>query len=161
MRVEAGLDTGGVYAQRSVPIGVRTADELRAELVDVGTSLLLDTFTSGLGTPAQQFGEPVYAAKIDPAEMRIDWSLPAEQIDRLVRLGHAWTMFRGRRLKVLEAAPLSMVAPGAPGSVVGDVVSCGSGGVRLVTVQPEGKAAMAASAWLNGARPTADDRLGE
>jgi methionyl-tRNA formyltransferase len=142
MRVEEGLDTGGIYARTVVPIGARSADDLRRELVSTGTDLLLDTFRSGLGTPAEQVGEVVYAAKIDAAELRIDWSASAEQIGRLVRLGQAWTTFRGRRLKVLEVA--------------------GDGSIMLATVQPEGKAPMAAAAWANGARPGSvpSDRLG-
>ena len=45
----------------------------------------------------------MYAAKIDPAELRIDWSRPVEEIDRLIRVGGAWTTFRGDRLKIHAA----------------------------------------------------------
>ena len=88
MAVEEGLDTGGVYARVEVPIGpATTLDELRDELVEVGTRLLVDTLDAGLGEPEPQHGEVTYAAKIDPAELRIDWSRPPAEIDRLVRLG--------------------------------------------------------------------------
>ena len=98
MDVEEGLDTGGTYACVEVPIGAEaTAAELRAELVEVGTPLLVDTLVAGLGTPAPQVGEPTYAEKIDPAELEIDWSRPSAEIDRLVRLGGAWTTHDGRR----------------------------------------------------------------
>ena len=61
-----------------VPIGpTTTAEEMRGELVARGTKLLIDTLDVGLGTPAEQVGTPVHAAKIDPAELRIDWSRPA------------------------------------------------------------------------------------
>ena len=94
-----------MFAREVVPIGERvTAVELRAELVTVGARLLVDSLTAGLGAPQPQRGEPLYAAKIDPAELRIDWSRPAVEIDRLVRLGGAWSTLpveadqgRGRR----------------------------------------------------------------
>lgn len=135
MAVEEGLDTGGVYARQVVPIGPRaTADELRRELVEVGTRLLVDTLAGPLGDPEPQVGEPVYAAKLDPAELRIDWNRPPAEIDRLIRLGGAWTTWRGKRVKI-HAADFD--------------------GERLepTTVQPEGKPAMAYRDWRNGAQP--------
>ena len=89
-----------------MPIGERvTAAELRAELVSVGAQLLVDSLTAGLGAPQPQQGEAVYAAKIDPAELRIDWSRPAVELDRLVRLGGAWSTFRTKRIKIVAAEP--------------------------------------------------------
>jgi methionyl-tRNA formyltransferase len=135
MAVEEGLDTGGVYARVEVPIGTETtADELRTELVEVGTQLLIATLASGLGEPAPQIGEVMYAAKIDPAELRIDWSLPLVEIHRLIRLGGAWTTFRGARFKIHAAHLLD-------GQVVPTIV------------QPEGKPKMHYESWRNGARP--------
>ncbi len=139
MAVEEGLDTGGVYARCEVPIGATTtADQLRAELVAVGNRLLIDTLAAGLGVPDEQVGTPTYATKIDPSELRIDWSQPIEQIDRLIRLGGAWTTFRGARFKI-HAAEL----------VDGRIVP--------TMVQPEGKPRMSADAWRNGARPTDEE----
>lgn len=135
MAVEEGLDTGGVYARVEVTIGPRaTADELRRDLVAIGTDLLVDTLAVGLGEPEPQAGDATYASKIDPFELRIDWNRPAAEIDRLVRLGGAWTTFRGARVKI-HAAELD--------------------GDELVptVVQPEGKPRMAFDAWRNGARP--------
>lgn len=155
MAVEEGLDTGGVYARRTVPIGpTTTADDLRTELVDVGTALLVEQLRAGLGEPEPQRGEPTYAAKIDAGELRIDWSAPPLRLDRLVRLGGAWTMFRGRRLKVL-AAELVGDQPGD--EIVGDRV----GGLRLTSVQPEGKGPMAWADFARGARPAPGERLGQ
>jgi methionyl-tRNA formyltransferase len=147
MDVEEGLDTGGVYARVEVPIGPETtADELRASLVDVATPLLVDTLRSGLGEPAPQTGEPTYAEKIDPAELEIDWRRPAAEIDRLVRVGGAWTTHRGRRLKVWR------VGPGSGGDGVAVVTGDGEDALRLLEVQPEGKGRMAAADWARGAR---------
>jgi methionyl-tRNA formyltransferase len=159
MAVEEGLDTGGVYRSARVPIGPdTTADGLRRELTAVGTGLLLAALADGLGTPEPQAGEVTYAEKIDPAELAIDWHRPAVELDRLVRIGGAWTTFRGKRLKVWTAH-LAPAGP-APGQVDGLVVGAGDGALELVEVQPEGKGRQAAVAWRNGARPTPGERLG-
>ena len=147
MQIEEGLDTGGVYRRATVPIGpTTTGDELRAELVAVGTKLLIDALAEGLGDPQPQQGEPTYAPKLDPAELHVDWSAAPEQIDRLIRLGGAWTTFRGRRLKLIEA---ELVGNEPDDRLGGDRV----GGLRLVRVQPEGRAAMAFADWARGAHP--------
>lgn len=153
MAVEEGLDTGGIYARAELEIGPdETLDELRARLVEVGTTLLVEHLQRGLPAPTPQQGEPTYAAKVDPAELVIDWSAPAEQVHRVVRLGGAWTTHGGRRLKVWR----THVPPSGPGPRV----AAGDGPVELVEVQPEGKARMAATAWANGAHWTDGDRLG-
>jgi methionyl-tRNA formyltransferase len=146
MALEEGLDTGGVYARREVPIGPETtATELRAQLVDVGTDLLVETLGTPLSTwldhASPQFGEVTYAAKLAPADFEIGWDRPVEEIHRLIRVGGAWTTFRGKRLKIVEAR------------LVG-------GQLQPVTVQPEGKAPMSFDSWRNGARPAADELFG-
>ncbi len=160
MEVDEGLDEGGVYAAVEVAIGAHeTAESLRARLVDEGTTLLLSTLAAGLGSPEPQRGEVVYAAKITPADLRLDWSQPAAMVDRVVRVGGAWTTFRGQRLKVCAASVRDHHGLKA-GELDGTRVGCGSGALELVEVQPEGKARQDASAWLNGARIHPDDRLG-
>jgi methionyl-tRNA formyltransferase len=134
MEVAEGLDTGDVYACVDVPIGAReTAAGLRRRLVTAGTALLVDQLRDGLGRPTPQVGEPTYAAKITPEELRIDWTKPAIELDRLVRVGGAWTTWRGKRIKIIEA----------------DIV-----GSRLVPsiVQPEGRRPMAFADWRRGVR---------
>jgi methionyl-tRNA formyltransferase len=148
MALDEGLDTGPVYTCESLAIGAdETAGELRDRLVEIGTRLLVERLSTGLGEPHEQQGEPTYAAKLEPHEFEIDWSRPAEEVHRLVRLGRAWTTFRGKRLRVLKAA---LDGPGftAPNGLV------------LTEVQPEGKGPMAAAAWANGARPQPDEPLG-
>ena len=147
MALEEGLDTGGVYARREVPIGPETtAAELRAELVEVGTSLLVDTLDRPLAgwidDPEPQTGEVTYAAKFTAADFEIDWTLPAVEVHRLIRVGGAWTTFRGKRLKINEARLVD-------------------GRIVPVVVQPEGKAPMAFDAWRNGAQPTPDELFGD
>ena len=128
-------------------------------MVDLGTALLVDRLAGELGEPTPQQGEPTYAAKIDPAELELDLRRPAVEVARTVRLGRAWTTFRGSRLQVLAAEP---VPEGPPeGTIDGLVVGCGEGtGLALVTVKPEGKGAQPASAWRNGARPQPGETVG-
>ncbi|MGH9109508.1 MAG: methionyl-tRNA formyltransferase [Acidimicrobiales bacterium] len=164
MALEAGLDTGPVYARREVPI--EPGDDLaslRERLVAVGSRLLVETLAGPLPPPVPQEGEPTYAAKVDPAELELDWDAAAGELGRLVRLGRAWTTWRGRRLRVLEAEVVAR-PPGAaaciPGALEGVVACAGAGALRLVRVQPEGRAAMDADAWRRGARPVPGERLG-
>jgi methionyl-tRNA formyltransferase len=163
MALEEGLDTGPLYAVQERIIGMdETLDELRSDLVGIGTRMLLDLLDAGLPVPRPQEGEPTYAAKIDPAEYRLDWSRPAVELHRVVRLGQAWTTFRDRRLRVLRTrvAPVTALAPGEvdPAALL---VGAGEGALELVEVQPEGKGPQAAAAWRNGARLQVGQRLGE
>lgn len=167
MQIAEALDAGVVYASEEVPIGVDdTAAELLDRLTEVGTTLLLDTIAAGTWDGVDQQGEVTYAAKIDPEERQIDWSLPAVDVHRWVRVGGAWTTAKGKRLKVHRTALVDAAAtvdepsPRAPGLVSGELVATGDGWLRLVEVQPEGKPRVDAAAWANGARLGADDRLG-
>jgi methionyl-tRNA formyltransferase len=185
MAIDEGLDTGPVYARVETPIlPHESADELRARLAELGTALLLERLQGGiatLGTPTPQVGEALYAAKIDRDELRIAWQRPAVELDRLVRVGRAWTTFRGRRL-IVERARVAEergpsadsrvpggdagtarggLVPPAPGSLVGDEVVCGLGRLELLAVRPEGRAELAFEAWRRGARPRAGECLGE
>ncbi|MBI1845156.1 MAG: methionyl-tRNA formyltransferase [Actinobacteria bacterium] len=169
MALEAGLDTGPVHECVSTPIDdEETADELRSRLVELGTEMLVRNLVDGLGTARPQEGQSTYAAKIDPRELEIDWRRPASEIHRLVRLGAAWTTFRGRRLKVRRATGTgsAMVAdveltPGAVSTTsAGVLVGTGTGPLELVEVQPEGKPAQRARDWANGARPGPAEHFG-
>jgi methionyl-tRNA formyltransferase len=147
MRLEEGLDTGGIYATRTVPIGETTvASELRENLVDVGVELLVDTLSQPLetwiGECRPQQGEPTYAAKFSAADFEIDWAVPVVDIHRLIRVGGAWTTFRSKRLKINSA----------------DLVD---GRIVPTVVQPEGKTPMPFDAWRNGARPSSTELFGD
>jgi methionyl-tRNA formyltransferase len=160
MDIGIELDTGDVYGRTVTPIAAGdTLATLRARLIELGSDLLVETLSADLPTPSPQSGEISYAKKISVAELEINWTLPASTIERLVRLGGAWTTFRGTRLKVHEVA--FGAAAGAPGTIDGLIVGCGEGALELVVVQPEGKARQDAGAWRNGARPSSDDRLGQ
>jgi methionyl-tRNA formyltransferase len=170
MAVEAGLDTGGIYAEAATTIGEdETAEELRARLVGLGCRLLEKHLTegrAGLPLARDQAGTPSYAEKILPSERELHWDQPASQLRRVVRVGRAWTTFRGHRLGVVTASgvPEGTGVParaGAPGSLDGTAVRAGDGSlVRLVTVHPEGKRPMAADQWIRGVRPGPDEHFG-
>ena len=173
MAVEAGLDTGPIYAEEDTPIDeAESVDELRRRLVAIGSRLLethLADGLSGLPTPHPQVGEPTYAEKIRPEELELHWEEDAAQLRRVIHLGRAWTTFRGKRLRVLRAEPVptddgdSAAAPegASPGALDGEVVTAGEGSrLRLVTVQPEGRQPMAAADWRRGVRPEPGERLG-
>jgi methionyl-tRNA formyltransferase len=163
MRLEEGLDTGPIHGCRRVPIGPEeTADQLRAALVEEGTDLLLQELRDGLTPPVPQEGAPTYAAKIEPAELRLDWTRPAAELHRVVRLGRAWTTFRGRRLRVLRArvVPVPAGRRREPGELTGLIVAAGQDALELIEVQPEGRLPMTATEWHNGARPVGRDLLG-
>ena len=160
MDIGIELDTGDVYTRTVTSIAADdTLATLRARLISLGSELLVETLSTDLPVPVPQSGEISYAKKISVAELEIDWTMPASTIERFVRLGGAWTTFRGTRLKVHEVALRAAV--GAPGTIDGLVVGCGEGALELVVVQPEGKARQDAAAWRNGARPSSDDRLGQ
>ncbi|HEX2737098.1 MAG TPA: methionyl-tRNA formyltransferase [Acidimicrobiia bacterium] len=158
MALEAGLDTGPVYARVSTTIGAHeTAGELHGRLVELGTDLLVATLPSiGTATPEPQAGEPTYAEKLTVEEFELDWSRPAMELARLVRAGNpkpgAWTHASGKRLKVLRAHPVDGEAPA--GAVVAPAsVGSGRGLLALDEVQPEGKRPMNGIDWVRGVRP--------
>ncbi len=160
MDIGVELDTGDVYAESRTEIASNdTLTTLRERLVQMGATLLVDSLKQGLPGPQPQTGEVTYAKKISSADLNIDWARAASDVDRLVRLGGAWTTFRGTRLKIHEVSVVS--GQGMPGSVDGLVVACGEGAVELLVVQPEGKAKQEANSWKNGARVTSTDRLGQ
>jgi len=167
MAVEPELDTGAVYRRDEIEIsGCDTLDTLRARLVQMGTKQLTAALEEGLGRPEPQVGRPVYAEKIRKSELQIDWVSSAAEINRIVRVGGAWTTWRGKRLKITEAVVLAGSATddgsgdSAPGSIDGVVVATGNGSLRLVEVRPEGRGPVPAEAWVNGARPVPTDRMG-
>jgi methionyl-tRNA formyltransferase len=161
MQIVEALDAGDVLD--CVEIDIEPTDTLatlRARLADAGTALLLDALRNGLPPATPQVGEATYAEKIDPVELELDWSRPAVELARVVRLGGAWTTFRARRLKVWDARVRGGEGALAPGEVAGTQVGTGTGALELVTVQPEGKPRQEAMAWRNGAHLAPGERLG-
>jgi methionyl-tRNA formyltransferase len=167
MQMEAGLDTGPVLLSRAIPIG---AEETAGDLHDRLSALGAEAITEALArfddlTPVPQPETGVtYAEKIDKAEARLDWTRSAAVIDRQIRglspFPGAWTMINGMRVKLLRSR--MDAGSGAPGEVLaGLTVACGTGAVQITEVQPEGKPAMTAEAYLRGARIAAGTVLGD
>ena len=159
MDVAEGLDTGDVHAVREVEIDSReTAAELTDRLATVGADLLVATLGSGLGVGVPQSDEGVtYAHKLTSEDRHLDWGRSAVELSRVVRIGGAWTTFRGERFKVVEAVPVERSVTGPVGTVVDGVVACGGAtALELTKVQPQGRQAMDAASWANGARANGD-----
>ncbi len=172
-RLEAGLDTGPVYGVVTEPIGLRdTAGDLLARLSVSGARLLvatLDGIAAGTLEPEPQPAEGVsLAPRIEPADARVDWSLPAHVVDRRIRgvtpAPGAWTTWRSDRLRLGPVEPLPSSLGLAPGELsvgtTGVLVGTGRGAVRLGEVQPAGKRMLPAADWVRGARPAPGERLG-
>lgn len=164
MQMERGLDTGPMLAVESLPITRQTTGELTGELAGLGARMMVGVLAKlpGLAATVQPGEGILYAHKIDKAEARIDWAQPAIAIDRLVRAMQpspgAWFESGGARVKLIAAEPSE--GSGAPGCFLGeDQVATGDGALRLLTVQPEGKARMPAADWLRGRRLSAGDRV--
>ena len=167
MQMEAGLDTGPALLRRAIAIGTtQTASDLHDQLARLGAEAIVTALANlDTLTPEPQPDEGVtYAAKIDKAEARVDWTRPAVEIDRQIRglspFPGAWTMIAGKRVKLL-ACQLAAGA-GPPGSVLSDLtIACGQGAITITALQPEGKPRMEAEAYLRGARIAPGVVLGE
>ena len=160
MRVRAELDAGEVFdCRRLVIADDDTADSLRASLNRVGVPMLVGAIRGGFSVPVPQRGEPTYARKITPEDLRLRWDSP-QTVSRQVRVGGAWAVVAGKRIKIHEcriASDVLMPHGSQPGDAFagqGNVCVVTAGGViELVTVQPEGRARMTATSWWNGIRP--------
>lgn len=162
-QLEAGLDTGPILASEAVAIGaLETAGHLLARLAGLGATVLastVDALAAGTASPSPQQGEATLAPKLTLADGRLDWTEPAGRVFARLRgctpEPGAWTTVGGRRLKILDAVPARDAPAIAHGEVLtaaGRVVAgCGTGALELVRVQPEGRGAMPADAWLRGA----------
>ncbi len=163
MAVAPKLDTGAIYRQQVMPIDTSIMlDELRSRLVETGSTMLVEALRSGLGEPVDQVGEATYATKLEPAEYELNFDRPAIEQHRMVRLGSAWTTFRGKRLKVLSAEVVGLADDRSePGTYDGEAIATPEGALRLVSVQPSGKRVMDAAAWFNGVQPKVGERFGQ
>jgi methionyl-tRNA formyltransferase len=175
MRMEEGLDTGPVLLSETVEIrDDDSAGALQDRLALVGAQLLprfLSALARGAIVETPQAAEGVtYAAKISPAEAKIDWTLPARAVDCHIRglspFPGAWFAAKGERVKALMSRPAQMsptAHAGAPGDILDTderlVVACGSGAVELSRLQRAGKAPQDAAAFLRGFALARGERL--
>ena len=172
MSMEAGLDTGPVYARTEVTIGEReTAGELHDRLASTGARLLtenLNTIVNGaLNAVAQDDTAATYAPKIKSADAELTWSRSATALDRIVRAYNpvpgAWFMLGDERIKCWQArrcdAGDAGNADGAQAGTVlaadaaGIVIACGAGALRLESLQRPGKRAVTAGEFAAQSDP--------
>ncbi|HTK14414.1 MAG TPA: methionyl-tRNA formyltransferase [Xanthobacteraceae bacterium] len=167
MKMDEGLDTGAMAMAERLSIGPdMTAGDLHDALARLGADAMLralgalerDTLTL---TPQPEEGV-TYAAKIEKAEARIDWTRPARDVHNHIRglapFPGAWCEFHGEKTPVRIKVLRSTCVDGqgtfdtAPGAVLDDAltIACGDGAVRLTEVQRAGKQPMAAQDFLRG-----------
>ncbi|MDO8826763.1 methionyl-tRNA formyltransferase [Methylophaga sp.] len=175
MQMDAGLDTGPVLQRAEIPIEASdTGEQLHDKLATLGADTLLKTLENfehlqALASP-QNDAESCYAAKLHKAEANIDWSQPAEQIDRQIRAFNSWpvaqTPWQDKMLRIWNAA---VIAPphqnAAPGTIIqvdrhGIDIATGNGAIRVLTLQAPGKKAMPVTDFLNAHPLKAGDHFG-
>ncbi|MCG7522111.1 methionyl-tRNA formyltransferase [Ruegeria sp. Ofav3-42] len=166
MQMEAGLDTGPVLLREETDIGIEeTTDQLHDRLSVMGANLIVEALRDlpNLTPEPQPEVGVTYAAKIDKAEARIDWSRTAVEVDRQIRglspFPGAWTEFEGARIKLLASRMAE--GQGIPGQVLDDAltVACGEGAVDLLRLQRAGKGAQDKETFLRGLSIPAGSRL--
>jgi methionyl-tRNA formyltransferase len=163
MKMDAGLDTGDVAMAEHLAITDNmTAADLHDALAPLGADLMVRAMGAlergRLQLSRQSEDGVTYAAKIDKAEARVDWSKPAREVLRHIHglspFPGAWcelaTDGEAARLKILRCEPARGV--GAPGEVLDDrlTIACGQGAIRILELQRAGKAPMKAADFLRG-----------
>jgi methionyl-tRNA formyltransferase len=159
MKMDVGLDTGDVaMAERLAITDNMTALDLHDRLSRLGADLMVRAMAAlargGLQLKQQSEDGVTYAAKIDKAEARIDWTRPAREVLRHIHglspFPGAWAELENARVKILRCELAK--GAGAPGEVLDDhlTIACGEGAIRLIELQREGKARMQAADFLRG-----------
>ena len=173
MYMAKGLDTGDILEQAETDIlPTDTGESLTDKLAELGAELIISTMDKlqqGTVTPVpQDDSAATYAAKLDKEMGLLDFSLPAQELERTIRALTPWpgtfTYLDGKKLKILSADVTE--ASGEPGEFTeitkkSLTVACGCDGLKIKTLQPEGKKPMDTAAFLNGNHLTAGMRLGE
>ena len=169
MQMEAGLDTGPVLYRETISIAPdETTAALHERLSDLGARSIVQSLKdlSQLQARPQSSVGICYAQKIDKSEAQIDWSLPAEILDRQIRglspFPGAWAMLRGERVKFLGSALISCEQPlASAGTVLDDDlgIACGSGALRITRLQRAGKSAQSSADFLRGTPVIAGEQL--
>ena len=172
MQMDKGMDTGAIYVQEATPISADdTSATLHDRLAELGAQMLrsfLDDIVNGrLQAKAQDDELATYAPMIKKEAGQIEWQESAAAIDRLIRAMTPWpgayTEWDGQYLKILAARPQPArslgVQTGTVALVDGELlVQTGEGALALDQVQPSGKKAQDAEAFVRG-RPQFDGAL--
>jgi methionyl-tRNA formyltransferase len=165
MQMEAGLDTGPVRLEGRTPVDGKTAGQLTAELSAMGARLMVEVLGDVERYPAMPQPEDgvTYAAKIDKAEARLDFSKSAVEVERQVRAFNpapgAFFEVHGERVRVHAAEILA--ERGETGTVIDDqmAIACGEGAIRPILVQRAGRGVMTSEELLRGFSIPAGTRL--
>ncbi|MCF6220373.1 MAG: methionyl-tRNA formyltransferase [Robiginitomaculum sp.] len=162
MQMGVGLDTGPILMSELIAIqDDDNAATLSERMSRIGAGLWPQTLAAlGRGglVPTEQQGEPTYAAKIDKAEARLDWSKPAHELEYQIRglspFPGAWCELPGRKGNERVKIHLAQLedGSGAPGTTLDDelLIATSAGALRLLCLQPAGKSAMDAADYLRG-----------
>lgn len=163
MKMDVGLDTGDIaMAERIAITDSTTAIDLHDRLSRLGADLMVRAMAAldrgALQLKKQSEDGVTYAAKIDKAEARIDWTKPARDVLRHIHglspFPGAWSeladVSENARVKILRCELAT--GSGAPGAVLDDqlTIACGEGAIRILELQREGKARMQATDFLRG-----------
>ena len=154
MQMEEGLDTGPMLLKRELEIDGKDTGQVTEELAKLGAKALTEWLERQTPPEPQPEAGATYAKKIDKAEARIDWSRPAEEIERQVRAfapqPGAWFEAKGERIKLLKAGVVE--DSGKPGEVIDDqlAIATASGAIRPLQIQRAGRAPMSADELLRG-----------
>ncbi|MFN5035665.1 MAG: methionyl-tRNA formyltransferase [Bradyrhizobium sp.] len=173
MKMDVGLDTGDVAMAERLPItDSMTASDLHDALAPLGADLMVRAMggleRGGLQLTRQSEDGVTYAAKIEKAEARIDWTQPAHAVLRHIHglspFPGAWCELGGEgepvRLKILRCELAK--GSGQPGDMLDDqlAIACGDGAVRILELQRAGKGPMKAADFLRGTPLKPPARLG-
>ncbi|MEU3073789.1 methionyl-tRNA formyltransferase [Streptomyces laurentii] len=172
-QIEEGLDSGPVYGVVTEDIrSTDTSGDLLTRLAFAGAGLLAATMDGiedgSLKAVPQPADGITLAPKIQVEDAQVDFAAPALRVDRVVRgctpAPGAWTLFRGERLKLVQAALVTDRTDLAPGELAAGknnvYVGTGSHAVELLWVQPQGKKPMKAADWARGVRIAPGERVG-
>ena len=158
MQMEAGLDTGPMLLKATSQINGKTAGELTDELARTGADLMVEY----LASPSDYSAEPqddalaTYAKKIEKQDARLDFSQPADQVERQIRAYNpqpgAFFEYQGQRFRILEAQVSETTGPA--GTILDDhlLIGCGTGSIQPAIIQKAGKPAMELKSFLNGTK---------
>ena len=167
MKLDEGMDSGPILAQRAALIGeLESTEELTNRLFDMGAQLLIDTLPHWIGgrirAEPQDDSQATITSLLERANGEIDWLLPADEIARKVRAFQPWpgtfTTWNGKTLKIIEAQPSGVPTSGAsPGDVIRidgpePAVVTGDGVLKIERLQLEGRRAVTASEFIQGYR---------
>ena len=172
MMMDAGLDTGDILLQASLPLGdIENLGALEPRLAEIGADLLLRTLDSLARGDCPRIPQDLAGVTLSPSLPpdigQLDWTRPARDLHNLVRgvtpKPGAFTFWQCKRLKVWRTGvePESDTGPGVIENIGGQGITVGTskGALRLLEVQPESKGRMAADAWARGARLTVGQTL--